>query len=53
MNSLIYLAAAIPFIIIVAVVAVFATVRYRITDKSIKLSILGIAISRRMRSGRT
>jgi hypothetical protein len=45
-KSLIYLAAAIPFIIIAVVVVVFATVRYRITGKSIKLSILGIAIRR-------
>jgi hypothetical protein len=44
MRSLIYLAAAIPFIIIVVVVVILATVRYSITDVSIKLSILGIPI---------
>lgn len=44
MSHLIYLAAAIPFFIIVAVVVVFATVRYSITGQSVLLSILGIGI---------
>lgn len=44
MSSLIYLAAAIPFIIVVVVVVVFATVRYSITTQFVLLSILGIGI---------
>ena len=44
MGSLIYLAAAIPFVIIVAGVAALATVRYTIHGERLMTTILGIPV---------
>ncbi len=44
MGNLVILAAGIPFIIIVLVVAVLATVNYTITRAQVKVTILGITI---------
>ena len=44
MVELIYLAAAIPFVIIVAVVVVLATVRYSISSTHLVVYILGFTI---------
>ncbi len=44
MVELIYLAAAIPFVIIVAVVLILATVRYAISSTHLVVSILGFTV---------
>jgi hypothetical protein len=46
MNNLVLLAAAIPFAIVVVVFTVLVTVRYDITDKELRVSILGFAMKR-------